>query len=383
MLLGFPSPLLDYVLQFCSGKDLLRVALTCTSLNESAADVARYIIKKVIKSHYPSLASRRSSWMEGKSVFGNLVDLIEPKIVVIRGFITFSMQISNHHWKRCHDSKRDRGYFGALFFKGEVYAIGTYSLVAAGTVEKYDPFSDNWFTVTPLPRKLRSVGAAVWKDSMYCTGGIESHSEIVIDHICKFNEENDKANQQDFSLKLPGWIDIGVRLLRPRYRHAAVEYENKIWIAGGCFASLDATNTVEIFDPVTNTVLEGPSMLVKRDFANLLVVNNELFAVGGDVDAVGNQAIRSIEKYDTFRHRWVHVTVFKDTRRGFSTCAEGDKIYVFGGSNDSHEDLRTWDAYDIKRQEWVSDRLPAASRQMPMIDSWGQAVTFPSTPITW
>lgn len=238
--------------------------------------------------------------------------------------------------------------------------------------------------MTSLPRKLRSVGAATCRGSLYITGGIETTSELVVDHILKINLANDRLNQSDPNAKLPVWEDVGATLLQPRYRHAAAEYKGQIWIAGGCLTNFSVTNKVEIYDPVSNVVVEGPSMLVHRDFANLLIVKGELYAVGGDVNVAGNQIIRTIEKYDESKGCWIHITVFKDSRRGFSTCAYGSRIYVFCGSSEDNQDLHTWDAYDVELQRWESEDTEKANRRkMPLIDSWGQAVTCPRGGITW
>ncbi len=269
------------------------------------------------------------------------MELVRDRVVVVIGFIAYSFDMTSKTWKRCHDSRRDRGYFASIYYQGKVYAIRTYSLMAAGTVEKFNPFVDNWVTVTLLPRKLRSLGAASHALGLYVIGGIESYSEIVISSILKLNEEADQKNHQDPDLKLSAWVDIGVSLLRPRYRHATVDYKGNIWIAGGCFEDLSATNTVEVFNPNLLTVMEGPSMLFKRDFVNVLVIKSELYAVGGDMDEVANQTLRSIEKLNDADQRWIHVTPIKDTRRGFSTCAYESKIFVFVGSDDSNKELRT------------------------------------------
>jgi hypothetical protein len=96
--------------------------------------------------------------------------------------------------------------------------------------------------------------------------------------------------------------------------------------------------------------------------------------VGGDVDAFGNQTIRTIEVLDDSRGldlaHWELLTEFPNARKGFSTCAVGSKIFVFSGDSrttDAHDDdmsLSTWDAFDVLTGKWDSQHTDVAHRTM-------------------
>lgn len=143
---------------------------------------------------------------------------------------------------------------------------------------------------------------------------------------------------------------------------------------------------MEIFDTLTETSEFGPDMTRHRVFGNLMVVNGQLYAVGGDVDDRGEQLTRTIEKFNDQKQLWEHVASFKDERRGFSTCCVGHKIYVFGGSfnqddrNETYND--TWDVFNTETCSWESSEISSYNR-MPIIDDWGQATTMPCTSVTW
>lgn len=140
--------------------------------------------------------------------------------------------------------------------------------------------------------------------------------------------------------------------------------------------------SVHRFDLVSQQWEEMPLMLKKRVFGNLLVVNNQLYAVGGDVNDGGIQITRSIERFELTERRWVLVTGFKDDRRGFSAAAVGSHIYVFGGSASEETYNDTWDAFDTSTGSWRSD-VCGLYGKMPMIEDWGQAVVFPHHDVRW
>ena len=57
-------------------------------------------------------------------------------------------------------------------------------------------------------------------------------------------------------------------------------FQGKIWVAGGCNA-WNAIRSVEIYDPVTNTWKEGPSLSTPRRGCGLAVHQGHLIVVGG------------------------------------------------------------------------------------------------------
>ena len=139
-----------------------------------------------------------------------------------------------------------------------------------------------------------------------------------------------------------------------------------------------------MYDPLTGICEEGPSLTRNRLFGNLLIVNDSLYAIGGDVDDSGQQLLvtRTIERYNDELNTWEYVTTFKDERKGFSTCAIGNKIYVFGGSDLSETYNDTWDVYCVKSGVWESTKL-SSYHKMPQIDDWGQCVSIPNCKVTW
>ena len=400
-LLDIPTDVLYVILYFCSARDLKTIRELSRYYHSKVSSVTASLVRMLYGKYYPSL-KQDGYFSNIEPSLSLLNELTTPRVVILRGFITYSFTIDKRVWKRCHDSRRDRGYFAMVFYLGDLYAIGTYSLFAAGTVERYNPFLDHWQTVQSLPHRIRSVGAAVLKDKLYVCGGIEAHTEVVRSNIYVFEESNSSSNSStNINIrKQQKWITLEVRLLRPRHRHASVGYRGRIWIAGGCFSDFSVTNTVEAFDPLSNLVLPCASMLVRRDFANLLVVNDRLYAVGGDMDDAGNLCKRTIEMYDETCKEWVHVVEFPSYRRGFSTCAYENMIYIFAGcieesDLDSQHTLgnadpeqyiqNTWDAFDTARGQWVSNEVLdyRQSMKMPPVDSLGCCSSYPPDRVVW
>jgi hypothetical protein len=169
------------------------------------------------------------------------------------------------------------------------------------------------------------------------------------------------------------WVLATQPLSAPRYGHTAVAYRNSLWICGGVLGN-ESTSSIEVFsmnpscrEQPPNTV---PWMQNRRFNFNLLVVHDDLYAIGGDDDC-------TIEKYDGKENRWDIVTSFPRFRQNFSACLDGgDGIYVFGGQSRRKEFLSTYDRYSIRNMCWIEESVVIdAETQRPFL--FGQAVFLP------
>jgi hypothetical protein len=125
-------------------------------------------------------------------------------------------------------------------------------------------------------------------------------------------------------------------------------------------------------------------MVKVRRLFSLVVVEEALFAVGGDLGA------HTIERLDLIANAWVLVTPVKDGRKFGSVAAHDGKIFLFGGRDHSGKPLQTWDAFDVRQLVWESDPQDHAStrarddRAMPREHFFcGQAIVVPATDLRW
>lgn len=408
-MIDLPLSLVQDVLLHLTALELLQVRGTCKFLHEVCVGVAETIVIRLANQYYPHMIeydSKTKRTVIKRGVFAHSIylllrELSTHQVIIVRGFIAYSFKLSKSrpHFRRCCDTRRDRKNFSFIFFKGEMYVIGTSSLVAAGTVEKYNLVTQSWVNVASLPRKFRSVTAVVVKtgdkqacnDSLYVFGGFDMLSSNLSDEIYLFVEQVEKET----------WVLQETKLLYPRVNSSVVTYKNRIWISGGTLETGKAINTVEIYDVATGLIVMGPPMVRMRHHHNMMYVCGRLYSVGGDEDEAGNRLRRTIEVLvdnsdgdnsdgtDDFQScHWEHVAAFKDERIGFCSTSVLSNIYIFSGSfkGEFHEQqLDTWDCFNVDTGVWESDLSNQVEKVMPpMIDSWGQCMSAPTEDdITW
>ena len=259
------------VMSYCDIADLVHLIQTCHRLQHHGNHLVSRIIND-IESRFYRMDTCRANIRRAISIndLHYLDHLVTPRIYILRGFIAFSFDTRSRTWTRLPDLLRDRGYFRSVVLRNEVYAIGTFSMIAAGTIEYYSPIANQWVSGPLMPQRARSVGATVFRGSMYITGGEDMVTELALDGFFQFEPSNGS------------WTPMPLALPTPRFRHAAVEYKDELWVGGGCVPAVGAghmvSDSVEVFSMESSRWRKGPSMLRRREFFDLLVIQNRLYA---------------------------------------------------------------------------------------------------------
>ena len=180
---------------------------------------------------------------------------------------------------------------------------------------------------------MRGISIAALNDKIYVAGGGYSRSKgnrlasgevFVLD-----NAKQTKAESASCS-----WELLSEQMIVARWGHSSTAYRKAVWVAGGLDSANRLLNSVEFFDPkagVAGVWAPGPPMVRGRFGVHLLIVLDELFAVGGDNECLGV----SIEKLDMKTMKWAMVCEYEGggARWGCAATSVGSKIFVFGGGH--------------------------------------------------
>lgn len=182
----------------------------------------------------------------------------------------------------------------AVVYNGEIYIFGG-SLAgpdprsSTNVVEAYNPATNLWRTnITPMPIALTSAAVAVVGNKAYVLGGGYRENGVI--------KVSNTVMVYDFLTDT--WTANGYAPLPlPRgtaYSGAAPVIEGKIYLIGGMADTgtvIGVTNSVAIYDTVTNTWSSGPSLPVPTDDHLAVVLDNTIYVIGGDTDT--NESVRT------------------------------------------------------------------------------------------
>ncbi len=220
--------------------------------------------------------------------------------------------------------------FAVGVVNGRIYSFGGMT-GARGTVlddaEVYDPRSDEWLPLPPLPVARRSVRAEVVGPVIYVVGGVASSGAT--------------AAVEAFDTRSSAWFRRAA-MPTPRYGIGLVSVGDDLFAIGG-FRDGQALSTVEHYDPVTDQWQPRAPMPTPRTHPAVAVVDGLVYVLGGEAD---QGALAIVEIYDPENDRWLPGPSLPVPMSNVSAAVLDGRIHVL-----QHHDHVV---YDVASETWSS-----------------------------
>ena len=237
---------------------------------------------------------------------GNAV--VNGKIYVIRGSINYEYDPASDTWATKKPMPTPRYYFGIAVCQNKIYVIGGVTdfiwnseigTTWTGVNEAYDPLTDTWETMAPMPTNRSSMQTSVVDGKFYIMGGTTGYDQT-----------------------------------KSEYTFCA---------------------TTEAYDPLTNTWETKNPIPTKKQYFVANVVDNKIYCIGGDV---GNNNYTDVnEAYDPATDSWTTKASIPIPVSSYSSVVVDKKIYVI--TTDFFGETNSNQIYDVKSDTWTSgENLP-------------------------
>src|ERR1700730_6543222 len=135
---------------------------------------------------------------------------------------------------------------------------------------------------------------------------------------------------------------------------AVGDFNGILYAVGGY--NTDFLTTVEAYDPATNAWTAKASMPTKRPSLAAGVVNGILYAIGG-LGGFGPPppaTLNTVEAYDPTTNTWTAKASMPTARLGLAVCVVHNILYAVGGEDANRVILNTVDAYDPTTNTWTT-----------------------------
>jgi N-acetylneuraminic acid mutarotase len=208
----------------------------------------------------------------------------------------------------------------------------------------YDPVSDRWTSLAPLPKKLHHFGIATLDSKIYVTGGY-TDDDFDLDNKAAYVFDPQGAGGGS-------WASIA-DLPVERAAHSSVAVGGRLYVIGGVGSDAAA---LRAYNPATNTWDTGRAPLpTLREHLTAAVVNNRIYVISGRWSA-GN--VGTVEEYDPATNTWTPKASIPTPRSGITSGVLNGKIHVTAGEgHPSGATLSSHEVYDPATNTWAI--LPA------------------------
>lgn len=241
-------------------------------------------------------------------------------------------------WRTFASSSQNRQEVAYTQVGGKFYLAGGSTLH-----EVYDPTSNSWKTVAPLPVRLDHILSVSIGNLIYYIGGLSSWPGPNVNTVYIYNTV---ANSFSQGTQMPAG--------RGRGAGGVAVYNGKIYYVGGLNGDKSSARAVpwfDVYDPIKNSWTSLPSMPRARDHFQAVVVGNTLYAIGGrdkNIDAT----VSAVDTYDFAVDRWSSLnTQLPTPRGGFAVAPAGQEILVIGGEG-NNKTYSLVEAYNTFTNTW-------------------------------
>ena len=280
--------------------------------------------------------------------------------------VSVALENAAKQWIPRTDMPTARFFFGTCVVDGKVFAIGgevdKFGDTSIATVEMYDPKTDTWERKADMPTARSGVSTLVVDGKIYAIGGAESkkyqvgpgsgHSGKLLPTIEMYDPVTDT------------WIQKADMPVPRSSSNSTCIVDGKIYIIGGVAANKkpNRLDSVDIYDPATDTWTTGKSMNHARGGASVSVVNGKIYVMGGvgwpQIPNHPGPFLSSVEVFDPKNNQWTEITEMPSPKAWHTASVIDGKIYVIGGGfrgNDQFEYLSTVEVYDPETDRWTQE----------------------------
>jgi len=146
----------------------------------------------------------------------------------------------------------------------------------------------------------------------------------------------------------------------PRLFAAASEVGGKIYVMGGYGAGSTVLNTLEVFDPASNSWYElvSTGTFIPRFGQSSSVINGKIYVMGGLTEPSDSSTVNLLEVFDPQSNVWSKPTTtgISTKRYGFTSAVINGKIYVIGGKGKAADVgyVTTVEVFDPSTNQWAA-----------------------------
>jgi len=210
----------------------------------------------------------------------------------------------------------------------------------SGLTEVYDPETDTWQTLSPMPDGAGHVATAVLDGLIYVAGGFKArqHSQPV-------------ANFYTYDPKTDHWETLP-RLPGPRGSANLAVVRGQLHLIGGRVSDEAGPLAAhDVYDPKTRTWSPAPPMPTARDHMGIAVIGDRIHVVGGRSGGA-DENLGMHEVFNPKSGTWSSALPMPTPRSGGAFARYRGLLFFMGGECRDGKTYNENEAYDPATRTW-------------------------------
>jgi len=277
-------------------------------------------------------------------VFAGLAPGWKPRAMV------FEYDPASNQWAKKRPMRLPSHHVAFTTLNNKIYAFGGFTFPESGlpawnpvnNAWEYDPATDEWKELAPMPTKRGAASASVANGKIYVTGGANSLPGVSENGIHPARPHSVLATVEEYDPAANTWR-ARRDLLVARNHHAQASVGDKVYVIGGrigsAFISGGSNNIdlVEMYDPATDMWAARTRMPTARSAVGAGVYDNRWILVPGGEgqDQRFLAAFKAVEAFDPTLNRWQILPSMPHPRHGLAVGAIGNRFYTVSGDGQS------------------------------------------------
>jgi N-acetylneuraminic acid mutarotase len=201
-----------------------------------------------------------------------------------------------------------------------------------GAVRIYDPATRVWRDGTPMPTPRGALALAVVDGRIHAIGGnVADASALSPQEHGARQRDNSVGTHEAYDPATDSWTRLAP-MPTPRNHLGAAVAGGKIHAVGGRVnGNMELTNH-EIYDPAANSWSAGPPLPTGRSGIAVVAHGERIYVFGGEtVRMFSSKTFREAERFDPTTARWERLTSMPTGRHGLGAASFGNAIFVLSG----------------------------------------------------
>jgi N-acetylneuraminic acid mutarotase len=323
-----------------SPRTLLSVALIALSGALSVATSAHAQGKWERKAPFPDPSEEVLGMAAGGKmyVFAGLAPVWKPKALV------YEYDPASDKWTEKKKMALPSHHVAFAEYQGKIYAFGGFVPPQSGPPAwvpidnswEYDPATDTWKALAPMPTKRGAAAAAVINGKVYVVGGATTPSGTDEPSVLPTRPHLAVGTLEEYDIATNTW-----RARRPmptaRNHLMAGAVDGKLYAIGGrlgaAFIGLASdTDVVEEYNPADDLWRIKSRMPTARSAIAGGVHGGRIYVAGGEMqDTQKSATFRAFEGYDPATNSWTVMPGMPVSRHGMAAGITGDALHLVSG----------------------------------------------------